>query len=148
MTTDYFTNVLVAAGLFFFAGLFDAIVGVLSDPIRYETSIFRRFPQSYFLKQRAESNRFRRYPTGEPVVKYFNRRNKPIYFERFPGSTTFLSWLCDAPSLFVLFSNLSVAFAAAWLSGTSGAEFWFLALVFRLIHAITRHSWTDLITWK
>lgn len=141
-------NIIVAAWWFIGAGFFWALADIFDDPIRYETSFFRKWPERYFLRNLSQWNRWRQLPTGEPVVKRWNKKNKPIYFERFTGSSTLLAWVCDGFGLARFLADSCTCAAAASLTGLFGGGFWLVFVIFRLVAAITRHVWADTLTRK
>lgn len=125
---------IILGGMFLaLAGISNAMLDRLADPVAFDTSIFSKWRRSFWLKTESWGNKWKRYPTGDFYFTEYNEKNQPKRIPKFWGSSTVFVFLTDGWHLVQFFQWTFVALACACLVGAQGWLFWFAVLSFKAV---------------
>lgn len=121
---------LIAAVLMAIAGVLNAWLDRLEDEKAFSTSVFAKWPRSFWLKPASTNRRYKTYSTGKLIVARHNKYNKPVYKPRFKflglRSDGALLFLTDGWHLIKFLQWAFVAFAVVTAAGLAWDDwrFW------------------------
>ena len=115
------------------AAILDAMLDKIADPIAYGRSVFRRWNIKFWLKTESWKNKYKTYPTGELIVKEYDKNNMRTYKPKLLGSTTLLVSLTDGWHLVKALKIWAIAFAIAFTLDFDGWQFYASAVCFKAV---------------